>query len=194
MEQSELEALLGRPLTQREVTNKDLYLEIAKSIVEGLLCMSLDVQATPATTSERIFEAREGYSTVFTGMFTDVTDVKINSVASTDYHARFFNDRNTSYKNSIVFDCKLKDKDEVKITAKWGWSELPADLKLLIAQAFANTSKKYSVGDVKSKKVEDFSIVYGDLSNDDKFITENSRVISKYSLCNVAYVRHGRVC
>lgn len=197
MTQQELEALLGRPLTPTEVMNLDLYLDIAKESLEDLLCISLDVNpdgsGDPEETTQT-FDVREGYSTVFTGIFTELSEVKVDGTVTTDYYPAFWDKRSNLYYNSIVLG--KKNAKEVEITGFWGFDSIPADLKLLWAQMFANVSKKYNAGggNVKSKQVEDFRITYGDLTDDEAFLNANKRTISKYSLCNIGYVLHGSTC
>lgn len=197
MNEAQVAALLGRPLTTTENTNFDLYLEIAKESLEELLCISLDVNPDGSGAPEletQTFDVREGYSTVFTGIFTSLTEVKVDGTVTTDYYPAFWDKRNNSYYNSIVLDdC---DVAEVEITGYWGFDQTPADLQLLWAQLFANVSKKYSAGggNVKRKDVRNFSITYGDLTDDEAFTSANARTINKYSLCNVGYVLHGDVC
>lgn len=196
MDQEELEALLGRSLTSREVTNLDLYLEIAQESLEELLCISLDVDDSSGEPEEetRTFDIREGYSTVFTGIFTELSGVKVDGNATTNYHTAFWDKRSNPYYNSIVLD--EVGGTEAEITGLWGFTEVPSDLKLLWAQLFANVSKKYMAGNrnVKRKKVRNFDITFGDLTDDQAFLDENQRTISKYSLCNIGYVLHGEVC
>ncbi len=197
MTQEELEALLGRTLTAREVDNLDLYLNIALENLEELLCLSLDEQNSSGDEpefEERTFKTREGYSTLFTGMFTEIESVTVDGNETTDYTPYFFDNPNKDYFNSIVFDTAFNRKVTVVINAAWGFLELPDDLQLLLAQLFAITSKKYSTGSVKSKKVEDFSITYGDATDGQVFADQNALTIQKYSLCNVVYVLHGDVC
>lgn len=197
MDESDLVALLGRPLTPKENTNINLYLDIAKESLEELLCISLDTNPNGsgnAETETRTFDVREGYSTVFTGIFTQLSEVKVDGKTTTDYYPAFWDKRSGAYYNSIVLG--NKDAKEVEITGLWGFSSIPSDLKLLWAQLFANTSKKYTAGsaNVKSKKVEDFSISYGDLTDDEAFLAANNRTIQKYSMCNIGNVQHGDVC
>lgn len=187
MEQSKLEALLGRSLTPREVTNKELYLDIAKDALEALLCTSLCKES-----GERTFHIREGYDTIFTDIFTKLNSATINGVTQTAI-PYFWNNQNSNYFNSIVIDDLHTYYDEIIIDADWGFSTIPNDLQLLLAELFANTSKKYSVGSVKSKSVEDFSITYGDLTDDQDFVNRNARIISKYSLCNIGEIKSGRI-
>lgn len=191
MEQTKLEALLGRTLTAREVTNKTLYLNIAKQNLQDMLCLQLDCGNS---FEPRTFKAREGYSTVFLGTFTDVGEVKVDGEVVTDYHSAFFDNRNSKFYNSIVFDNRFRKEATIEITASWGFESLPNDLAQLWAQMFAITSKKYSTGSVKSKQVEDFRITYGDATDEQVFADQNALTISKYSLCNVGYVLHGSVC
>ena len=98
MDQDKVSALLGRPLTSIESTNFDLYLDIAKESVEELLCISFAQES-----GERVFESRNGYSTVFTGIFTNVESVKVND-AEVSYHPANFDLRTANFYNSIVLD------------------------------------------------------------------------------------------
>jgi hypothetical protein len=189
MDESELEALLGRPLTPTENTNFDLYLDISKESLEELLCISLD-----SVSETRTFDVREGYSTVFTGIFTEITEVRLDGNVTTDYYPAFWDKRSSAYYNSIVLG--KKRAKEVEITGFWGFGSIPADLKLLWAQLFANVSKKYSPGNdnIRRKAVEDFSLWLGDLTDDQAFINANARTIKKYSMCNIGYMLHGKTC
>lgn len=192
MDQPKIEALLGRSLTAKEVTNLNLYLDIAKEQLEELLCVSLDVQDGSDPEEEtRVFEPRPGMSTVFTDIFSDVSSVTVNGSA-VNYTPYFWDKRNTSFYNSVVLDTKT-DKD-VSITALWGFPELPEDLARLWVQMFALVSKKRATESVKSKQVEDFRITYGDLSNEEQFEKDNHLTIRKYNMCDIDIVRHGSVC
>lgn len=197
MTKEQLAALLGRPLTPNENTNFDLYLDIAKESLEELLCISLDVNPDTSGDPEedvQTFDVREGYSTVFTGIFTEVSEVKVDGKVTTDYYPVFWEKRSNPYYNSIVLDCRAARS--VEITGHWGFDTLPGDLQLLWAQLFANVSKKYKVGagNIKSKQTEDFRISYGDLTDDEVFLKDNRRTIKKYSMCNIGYVLHGDTC
>lgn len=188
--QADIAKWLGRPLTPNEVSNFAVYLNIAKSYLNELLCTDI----TDVTAGSRIYESRDGYSTVFTDYFTGIPTVTINGSARTDFKTRFFDDRNTAFKNSLVFDCKFRCDDEVTITASWGIDPLPDDLGSLLAQLFAIGSKPYVTGDIKTKRVEDFSITFGDRSDVELAVTSNTLTIQKYSLCESSNIRHGKVC
>ena len=161
--------------------------EQAKLLVEELLCLDLTSE-----TSERVFEPREGMRTVFTGLFTNVSSVKVDGRAVSNYHPAFFDKRNGTLFNSLVFDTPVKG--EVAVTADWSADPLPADLQKLIANAEAVVSQSYSVKELKSKRVEDFTLTYSDLSNDEVFVKQNAVTINKYSMCNVPYILHGDTC
>ena len=193
MSQQKIEALLGRSLTAKEVSNLALYLEIAIEQLKQLLCMDIEEQTSSGIEEEtRVFDARSGMQTVFTGIFSAVSDVTVNGV-SVDYTPYFFDNRNSDYFNSIVLS--EIPESEVSVTAEWGFSELPKDIQRLIAQMFAVVSKKRSVSNIKSKKVEDFSVTYGDLSDFDAFVNGNAITINKYSLCEVkGSIRSGETC
>lgn len=196
MTQQQLEALLGRSLTTREIANLSLYLEIAKEQLEQMLCMEIELQqGSTATPETRVFTGREGYSTTFTPIFTDVTSVKVDGEEITDFYTAFFDNRNAGFYNSVVFNHHIHNGHcEVEIKALWGFEDYPADLELLLARAFAGVSALYSTKDVKSKKTRAFTITYGDLSSDEIFLRTNSVTLSKYSMCRVGYVLHGGKC
>ena len=161
--------------------------EQAKLLVEGLLCLDLSQD-----TGERTFTPREGMRTVFTGIFSNVNSVTVNGKAVTNYYPAFFNKRNGQFFNSIVFDCP--PNADVVVDADWGFDTIPADLKRLLDNASKVVSGNYSVKEVKSKKVEDFTVTYSDLSDDEVFMKQNAVTIAKYSMCHIPYVLHNRSC
>jgi hypothetical protein len=190
MTQADIAKWLGRTLTPTETNNFNSYLNIAKSYLEGLLCASFD-----RGFEERLFETREGYSTVFTDYFTGDATVTINGVERTDYKTRFFDNRNTAFKNSLVFDTAFTCDTEVTIEAEWGFKCLPDDLGNVLAQLFAVAGKPYrATGDIKTKKVEDFSITFGDRSDVELIADAHGVILQKYSLCTVGKNVSSEVC
>lgn len=192
MTRAKLESLLGRSLTPNEVTNLTLYLDIATDSLEDMLCMSLTTE-----TSTREFGAREGYSTLFTGAFTDVSEVTVDEsvIDESQYKFRQWNKSNAEWFNSIVFN--YPQSGTVKVTADWGFGDcMPNDLQLLLARSFDQISKSNtSQGSIQSKQVEDFRITYkNDVTQRDQFLMDNGLIIQKYSLCNIGNVQHGSVC
>ena len=151
--------------------------------LESLLCNDL----VPVT-EERVFAPRSGYKTVFTGIFTEVNSVQVNG-EDVDYYPAFFDKRNGDYFNSIVLAKEVSG--DVTINAKWGFATLPADLQRLVDNATKTLTAKYVSKDVKSKRVRNFTISYGDLSDDEVFMKNNATTIAKYSLCGIGQVRHG---
>lgn len=199
MTQSQIEALLGRPLTTVEVTNLQLYLDIANDRLEELLCTSIT-----AGTGERVYEVREDYSTVFTDIFTSLVSVKADGqpIDPSNYSVRQWDKRNGKWYNSIVFDTKFYRNSTITVDAIWGFtptgtpavSTVPADLKLLTAQLFSLVSSMNTSNSmVKSKKVEDFAITFSDNTVYDQFLLDNQSVVSKYSLCGITNVRSGEI-
>lgn len=192
--QAQLEALLGRPLTSVEVTNIELYLEIAEERLEQLICSRVNQVA-----EERIYDSRPGYSTVFTELFTEVVSVEVDGkpLDTSEYSIRQWDSRNGYWFNSIVFKHKSHRESEVTVDALWGFNSttMPTDLQYLFAKLFALVSSmNKGNGNVKSKKVEDFSISFNDNSVYDQFLIDNSSTIRKYSVCDVGYVRNGKTC
>lgn len=192
--QEELEKLLGRSLTPVEVTNLDLYLEIAEERLEQLICSRVNLIA-----EERTYDGRSGYSTVFTELFTEVTSVEVDGKAleASEYSIRQWDNRNGYWFNSIVLKHRLRKEAEVVVNGSWGFDSttMPTDLQLLFAKLFALVSSmNKGNGNVKSKKVEDFSVTFNDNSNYDQFLIDNRGTIQRYSVCNVGYVRSGSTC
>ena len=200
MNQSELEALLGRTLSPTEVSNLTLYLDIATDSLEDLLCMKLD-----EITEERVYDVRKGYSTAFVDIFSEVTEVKLDDdvVETADYSVRQWDRRSGSWYNSVVFDDKFTSNGEVTITATWGFpassgsdSDLPLDLQSVLAGLFALVTKKNKFdGTVSSKQVEDFRISFNTSANlDEEFNQKYSNTIRKYSMCSIGNTQHGKIC
>lgn len=195
MTKAELEAALGRSLTNVENSNITLYLDIASQKLEGLLCTSFK-----EGTGARVYESREGYSTVFTDLFRSVSSVIVDgeTVSSEDYHTAFFNTRNSDYKNSIVFSDKFAKAKDVTVTGEWGFdatTKMPSDLAQVLAKIFAQVAKG-SKNDqaVKSKRVEDFSVTFADdaTTNEEALSNANRLTLNKYSQCSIGLVRHGK--
>lgn len=191
MDKTKISALLGRPLTPIEDTNFDMYLKLAKQNLSDLICMDICSDGEPRT-----YPARDGYKTVFTDVFTEVDEVKLNGTVTTAYSARQWDKRNASWYNSLVFDCKLKKDDEVEIDASWGFDTIPLDLQQIIAGLFGLISKKNKFdATIKSKRVEDFHITFNtDVDLDDSFNSAYGKTIAKYSLCAIPEMSSGRVC
>jgi len=193
--QAQLESLLNRTLTSAEVTNLSLYLEIAIQQLSALLCFTPE-KAT-GTAVARLYETREGYRTIFTAPFVGTPVVSVDGVVQEvdTYSVRQFDNLNGTWFNSIVFKSFIyRDIDTVSITADWGFTALPSDLSLVIANLFNMQSVNNSgTGKVKSKKIEDFSITYSDVSEEERFNTQYSGTIAKYSLCSQSNVQHGDV-
>lgn len=184
MTQAELVKYLGRSLTPLEVTNLTMYLEIALEHLEALTCLNLKTETT-----ERIYDVRKGYQTVFTDLFKTITNVEIDGNVITDYKTYQWDRRNATWFNSIVLKTSA---DEIAITADWGMPSV--ELSMLQAKLFGligdmNNSK----GLVKSKQVEDFRVTFSDNSEYDQFVYDNQALISRYSICNIGEIKHGSV-
>lgn len=182
MNQSQLEKLLGRPLTPIEDTNYSTYLKIAQERLEDLTCLNLNSEP-----SERTYDVREGYTTVFTDLFTSIESVEVNGQPFTEYTPMQWDRRNASWYNSIVLDAC---SDEVTITADWGICS--PELQLLTARLFGLlNAEKSGNGNIKSKRVNDFQITFNDNSVYQQFLIDNQALINKYSLCNIGNIQHG---
>lgn len=188
--QAETVKLLNRSLSTSEVTNFKTYLKIAKLRLEDLLCMNLYEDS-----EIRSFETREGYRTIFTDPFTGTPVVRVDGVLKTadEYSVRQFDNLNGEWFNSIVFKKHLlREAEVVSVEADWGFDTCaPADLKLLLAKLFDFNSQVDS-GNIKSKKIEDYSVTYTDDSAFDGFIKSNQAIIDKYSICTNT-IRQGDV-
>ncbi len=180
--------LLNRSLTTAEDTNFALYLKIATEKLESLLCFTVC-----GDSGERTFESRTGYRTLYVDPFTGIVSVTIDG-NETEAYVKKQNDKfNGSWYNVIEFDRKQTGKNVV-VDADWGFNPLPSDLQLLLARLFDQGSvEQTSDGQVKSKKIEDFTVTYKDGSTFGDFVLANTSVIDKYAQCSQGYMRHGNV-
>lgn len=182
--------LLNRALTSAETANYDLYLKIATQRLEELLCVTLC-----RDDSERTFGTRSGYRTVYVDPFSSVDSVTIDGdeVDADDYTVKQNDKFNGSWYNIIEFDTK-RSGENIVVDADWGFTTCPVDLELVLAKLFAQGSvEQTSDNQVKSKKIEDFTVTYKDGATFDEFVLANSAVIEKYSQCNQGQIRNGRV-
>jgi hypothetical protein len=188
MTELQLEQLLGRTLTVTEQVNLDLYLEIARQRLENILCFSLDVvDSSPGESpaeEERLYDSRNGYRTLYVDPYVSISEVLVDDEAVTDYK---------SGPRTIVFSSPMDDEAEVKITAQWGFTELPAVLSLLLARMFALVSKEQkSQAGVRSKSIEGFSVTYDGSTGYQQFLLDNKSLIYQYRQCAES-LDHGSV-
>lgn len=188
MNKSDISALLGRPLTTIEDTNFSLYLDIAKQNLGQMLCMELCGEDDP-----RVYEARDGYRTVFVDIFTDVHGVKLNGDVVTTFVKQQWDRKSGTWFNSLVFEDKLEKDDEVEVSASWGFDKYPTDLKVLLSELFSMITKKNKFDvTIASKQVEDFRISFNTTADlDESLIAKYKYTINKYSLCNISEVHNG---
>lgn len=196
MTKEQLIALLGRPLTPVEDANFELYLDIAMQQLEQLICTSLAETSGDETV---VYDVREGYRTLFTDVFTELTEVKIDGtvIEPSKYSVRQWDKRSGSWYNSIVFDNMFKAcDDEVEVTAEWGFNTIPSDLLAVLAGLFdLITKKNNSDPSIASKQVEDYRISFrADVDLDADFESKYASTLSKYSMCDIPNVQHGKVC
>lgn len=190
MKTETLVALLGRPLSAVEATNKDLYLKIARESLEDLLCTSLCDQEDP-----KYFMARDGYRTVYTDVFTEIDEVKVDDKVVSNYSVKQWDRSTARWYNSIVFDDPLYEGQEVEVSASWGFNAMPIDLQKVWAELFDQVTVKNKLDpSIKSKRVEDFYITFdSEVDLDEDFHRKYKKTLSKYSLCGIWEVSHGRV-
>lgn len=194
MDKLTIAVLLQRPLTPIEDTNFNTYIKIAKENLSTLICTDLCSDG-----SNKIYDARKGYRTVFTDVFNALDEVKIDgkTVESSEYSVRQWDKRNGSWCNSIVFkDRFCESEQEVEVSASWGFEKMPTDLQLVLAGLFDLISKKNTVdASIQSKQVEDFRITFrADVDLNESFTTKYAGTIAKYSMCSILDVQHGSVC
>lgn len=187
MTQDKISALLGRPLSSVEASNFKTYLELAESRVSDLLCFDICRKV-----DTKRFSARLGYKTLNVPVFTEIDHVKLNGKETTSYEVRQGSNLNGGWYNSLVFDTPLTDQI-VEIKADWGFSSVPVDVQILIAQVFGMVGDSLESDLVQSKKVEDFSITLKDKTKTEVFATKYAATIAKYSGCVNGNVQSGYV-
>lgn len=187
MNKEKLSALIGRPLSSVEDANFKLYMDIAKEQLEGLICSSLcdDVET-------KTYLSREGYSTLFTDIFNEVESVKVDGKIVTNFEKYQWSKNHGEWFNSLVFDCAFSKPLKVEVTASWGFQSMPADLQLVLAGLFNLTATRMAFDPtIHSKRVEDFQVTYNSVNVDEALLNQYQKILSKYSLCDIPYVRHG---
>lgn len=195
LDKTQMAALLGRSLTSVEDSNFDKYLDIATEHLEELTCSEIAKVAEDAEPSERTFGTRDGYRTVWVDPFSSLTSVKIDGeVVDVNAYTKKQNDNfNGSWFNIIEFS-RRRSGENITVEATWGFATVPADLEMLLAQLFNQVSVDQKTdGQVKSKKIEDFSVTYKDSVTLQEVLSGNAATIQKYSQCNQGVIRHGRV-
>lgn len=195
LDEAQMAALLGRSLTATETANFNSYLDIATEHLEELLCCEISKVAEDAEPSERTFESRDGYRSLWVDPFSSLTEVTINGeVIDTNAYTKKQNDSfNGSWFNLVEFS-RRRSGELITVKAVWGFATVPADLQMLLAQLFNQVSVDQKTdGQVKSKKIEDFSVTYKDSVTVQDLLASNAATLEKYSQCNRGYIRHGRV-
>lgn len=187
MTQDKLSALLGRPLSSVETTNFATYLELAQSRVSDLLCV--DICQKVAT---KRFPARLGYKTLSVPIFTEIDHVKLDGTETTDYSVRQGSHLDGNWYNSLVFDTPLTDQ-VIEIKADWGFSKMPVDVQMLIAELFGMITDTLESDTVHSKQVEDFRITLKDKTKTEAFAQKYAATIAKYSGCVNGNIQSGYV-
>lgn len=191
MNQTKLEALLGRSLTSTEVTNLKTYLKIAKQQLEDLLCAKID-----SVTEDRSYEMAEG-KLLFVDPFVNINSITIaDAELESDAYTLYQNDdMNGEWYNLIEFDSSRTRGTVVTVNADWGFGSCLSDLELLWARLFAMNSQDQAVdGRVQSKQIEDFRVTYSGATTYEQFRKDNALTIYKYSQCGTGGVRNGSVC
>jgi len=183
--------LLGRSLTSVEEANFDLYIKIVTERLEDLLCFSLC-----SNSEEHTYESRDGYRTLYVAPFRGIISISVNDsvIESSEYTVKQNGKSNRSWYNSIEFKSVMDGEYDIVVDADWGFGKLPVDLQLLIARFFAQGSlDNPSNADIKSKKIEDFTVTFKDGSTFDDFLSTNQSILNKYSICDMGAVTHGRL-
>lgn len=191
----QMAALLGRSLTATEDANFEKYLNIATEHLEELTCSEIAKVAEDAEPSERTFGTRDGYRTVWVDPFSSLTSVTIDGkeVDVNDYTKKQNDSFNGSWFNIIEFS-RRRCGEKIVVNAVWGFATVPADLEMLLAQLFNQISvDQKSDGQVKSKKIEDFTVTFKDSVTYQDLLESNAATLAKYSQCNQGVIRHGRV-
>lgn len=187
---TQVEGWLGRSLTDTENAGFDKYLALAVDKFEQLTCSTLK-----KVTETRIFDSRDGFRSLFVGLFTTLSEVKVDGVIVTNFSPAQGDKRGSlTWYNAVLSDNKMVAGQNIAITANWGFETLPDDVAMTVAQLFALVSSGSEEYRIKSKKIEDFSITYTDTETAfNAFISDFGGILNKYSVCGVGEVRHGRV-
>ena len=183
--QEEMALLLDRPLSNYETDNFASLLASAKSQLELVLSIRIDGEAD----AERTYLPREGYNTLWTDPFTELTSVEIitqDSTIALDGTPAYFDDLNADWFNSVILDRPLGSK-RLSVKAAWGFGEnLPTDLAKLWAGLFgiaSSVADTEPTGAVTSEQILTHKVTFADASADvmARWAQANSLVIARYS-------------
>lgn len=190
MRQEQIEKILGRTLTSDEQKSFEAHIKIAIEKLERLLCFRFCGES-----GERLYPVRFGFRSQYLDPFSSVLSVKLDGKEIKEFTLRF----NESY-NSSIFNClefkQALDGEILTVEADWGFENMPLNLQVLVAKMFELNIKESELGssNIKSKRIEDFSVTYKDSSLLDEFIENNRETIDYYSLCTVGNtIRSGDV-
>lgn len=187
MTQDKLSALLGRPLSSVETSNFTIWLELAQDRVSDMFCVNIC-----QSVDTKRFSARLGYRTLNVPIFTEIDSVKLDGVVTTAYEVRQGESLNGDWYNTLVFDEPLHCQT-VEIKADWGFSKIPVDVQMLIAQLFGMIGDSLEGDLVQSKQVEDFRITLKTKTKTEAFAEKYAATIAKYSGCVAGNIQSGHV-
>ena len=191
MEKQDVEKLLGRSLSEKELQGFEEYLDIAHDELEELLNFQFefpDSTESEEPASVRTFEPNNGFRSLYVDPFigTPVVMIDEDIVDIDDYHLLQNDRRNSAWFNTIVFDHTMHCRKPIEVTATWGFGHtLPNDFQLLIARTFVLVASAAVSGKdrVRSKSIEDFSVTYDTKYGvKEQFLSDNARIIAKYRL------------
>lgn len=185
MTQDKIAALLGRPLSSVEVANFSTYLDVAQSRVSDMICVDICQKV-----DTKRFPARLGYKTLNVPIFTEIDSVTLDGTATTKYSVRQGSNMNGDWYNSLVFDVPLHSQ-VIEIKADWGFSQMPVDVQVMIAELFGMVTDSLDDDLVQSKQVEDFRLTLKDKTKTEAFAQKYAATIAKYSACVQGEVQSG---
>lgn len=182
--------ILGRPLTPKEDTGFDVYIQIAKEQLGSLLGYSLDLSEGAST---QVFTLDADSKSLMVPPFTNVTSVKIGG-KEVEYTT---GTTNKPFLVEIILGEYRSSPVSVEVTAEWGYSEYPAGILLLLANMFLVVANGQTTGGgakVKSEESLSHKVTYETTSSQfESFAKDNANIIDLYRLPYASLVSAGRI-
>ena len=188
--QQQIADMLGRPLTAKEIAGFDAYVEIAVTQLGAILGYSLVLSEGADT---KTFAGVKDYRSLIVPPFTDIEFVKVNG-EDVDY---IVGTTQKPFDVEIVLGEYMTDNSKIEVNAKWGYSEYPAGVLLLIANMFSVVANGQTAGGSAKVKSEDslsHKVVYDTSSSQiETFAKDNANIIDLYRLPYSSQVSAGRI-
>lgn len=191
MNQAEIEAILDRPLTQREIDNFDSYIASATDFLRSILNRRIE---KASSASDRVFVGLEGYESLPVDIFNGAAVITLNTRPIEAFVRRQGERYEGDWFDTIEFSDPMCG-DKYVINANWGFTEYPYSLQVLIANAFVVVSGQINANiptqKIKSETSLSHSVTYETATNhQERFIEDNVTLVNQWKRYDSGLIAH----